>query len=164
MPARHVRPGTPHDGAEARLGDRRRFATELARSATVVSMEAWNVTKLDLQPHAPEILSSSPDARAIAIAIPAGEALDEHQVHERAWVTVLEGDVEITPRGGQPVRGSAGLLVEFDPGERHSVRARSDARILLLLAPWPGNGHPGAMSTEQKAGVRERAAERKQQA
>ena len=24
------------------------------------------------------------------------------------------------------------------------VRARSDARLLLVLAPWPGEGHPGA--------------------
>lgn len=29
-------------------------------------------------------------------------------------------------------------------GEPHSVRARSDARLLLVLAPWPGSGHPGA--------------------
>jgi hypothetical protein len=24
------------------------------------------------------------------------------------------------------------------------VRAVSDARLLLVLAPWPGDGHPGA--------------------
>jgi hypothetical protein len=34
--------------------------------------------------------------------------------------------------------------VIFDPGERHEVRAVSDARLLLVLAPWPGAGHPGA--------------------
>jgi hypothetical protein len=27
------------------------------------------------------------------------------------------------------------------------VRALSDARLLLLLAPWPGDGHPGARDT-----------------
>jgi hypothetical protein len=50
-------------------------------------------------------------------------------------------------------------MLEFDPGERHTVSARSDARLLLLLSPWPGDGHPGAMSLEEKATVRERAAE-----
>jgi len=35
-------------------------------------------------------------------------------------------------------------MAVFDPGERHEVRARSDARLLLVLAPWPGDGHPGA--------------------
>ena len=32
----------------------------------------------------------------------------------------------------------------FDPKERHEVRAVTDARLLLVLAPWPGEGHPGA--------------------
>jgi hypothetical protein len=32
----------------------------------------------------------------------------------------------------------------FDPHERHEVRATRDARLLLVLAPWPGDGHPGA--------------------
>ena len=41
--------------------------------------------------------------------------------------------------------------MEFDPGERHAVRALSDTRLLLLLAPWPGTGHPGPMSLSDKA-------------
>ena len=40
------------------------------------------------------------------------------------------------------------------------MRARSDARLLLLLSPWPGAGHPGAMTLDEKAEVRERAKER----
>ena len=43
---------------------------------------------------------------------------------------------------GDTVSGGTGLLALFDPGERHEVRARSDARLLLVLAPWPGEGHP----------------------
>jgi hypothetical protein len=34
--------------------------------------------------------------------------------------------------------------VVFDPRERHTVTARTDTRLLLVLAPWPGDGHPGA--------------------
>jgi hypothetical protein len=30
----------------------------------------------------------------------------------------------------------------FDPNERHEVTAKSDARLLLVLSPWPGEGHP----------------------
>ncbi|MGI8715385.1 MAG: cupin domain-containing protein [Solirubrobacteraceae bacterium] len=91
--------------------------------------------------------------------IPAGESFDDHQVHERAWVTVLDGEVEIKTSAGEGVIGRSGLLVEFAPNERHSVHARSDARILLLLTPWPGIGHPGAMTVEQKADGRHSAAE-----
>ncbi|MEO8968378.1 MAG: cupin domain-containing protein [Solirubrobacteraceae bacterium] len=122
-------------------------------------MKNWDINTLQLRPHAPQILSSTPDARAIAIAIPAGESMQDHQVHERAWVTVIEGDVQITTAAGEQITGSTGLLVEFDPRERHAVAARTDARILLLLTPWPGAGHPGAMTIHEKEQARQDAAE-----
>jgi len=122
-------------------------------------MKSWAIPKLDLRPHEPQILESTDDARAITLLIPAGESLDDHHVYERAWITVLEGEVEITTASGESVTGGTGLLVEFAPTERHAVHARSDARLLLLLTPWPGDGHPGAMTLEQKASAREDAAE-----
>jgi redox-sensitive bicupin YhaK (pirin superfamily) len=103
-------------------------------------MEHWDLRTVDVEAHQPKILHSARgEARSILIKLPAGEELQEHQVHERAYVVVIDGEVEI---GGQT--GGCGLAVVFDPGERHSVRATSDARLLLVLAPWPGDGHPGA--------------------
>jgi hypothetical protein len=54
------------------------------------------------------------------------------------------------------------MLVEFDPGERHEITASSDARLLLLLTPWPGDGHPGAMTIREKLYARRHAAKRAQ--
>jgi quercetin dioxygenase-like cupin family protein len=122
-------------------------------------MNSWTITDLNLKPHAPEILATTDDARAIAMLIPAGESLDDHQVHERAWVTVLAGEVEITTTAGERINGGSGLLIEFSPNERHAVHARTDAHLLLLLTPWPGTGHPGAMTLDQKATARHDAAE-----
>jgi hypothetical protein len=31
--------------------------------------------------------------------------------------------------------------VRFLPDERHSLRSDGGAKILLMLAPWPGPGH-----------------------
>lgn len=122
-------------------------------------MNHWKIRDLDLKPSSPRILSSTDDARAIIIELPRGEALADHEVHERAWVTVVEGEVAITTTaGGEQVIGGPGMLVEFDPSERHRVDAHTDARLLLLLTPWPGSGHPGAMRVEDKARVRESAA------
>lgn len=122
-------------------------------------MESWDIRSLDLRPHSPEIVASGGDARAIILEIPAGESLQDHQVHERAWVVVVDGEVEIATADGKTLEGGPGLLVGFAPGERHAVLARTTARLLLLLTPWPGQGHPGTMTLADKATVRRRAAE-----
>jgi hypothetical protein len=44
------------------------------------------------------------------------------------------------------------------------VVARSQARLLLLLTPWPGRGHPGAMTITQKLYARRHAAKQRKQA
>jgi quercetin dioxygenase-like cupin family protein len=122
-------------------------------------MQTWDLAAVDLEPHRPSILSSAEAGRVIALALPAGERLQEHEVHERAWLVVLGGEIEVSTGGGEPVTGGTGLVAEFDPQEPHEVVARADARLLLVLAPWPGDGHPGAMSLDDKANARERARE-----
>jgi len=121
-------------------------------------MRSWDLQDLAVEAHKPVILSSEDAARVIMLCVPAGESLKEHRVHERAWALVLEGELEI--EAGETISGGTGLLAEFDPGESHEVRATADSKVLLFLAPWPGEGHPGAMSLEEKAHVRERADER----
>lgn len=125
-------------------------------------MRTWEIDKLALEPHLPEILSSSDAARMIALKLPAGERLQEHEVHERAWLIVVDGEIEIEA-DGTTVSGGRGFVAEFSPQERHEVRATEDAQLLLLLAPWPGEGHPGAMTLDEKAHAREHARERAQQ-
>lgn len=121
-------------------------------------MKSWHLKALDLKPRLPEILSSSDEARVIVLDLAAGEDLADHEVHERAWVLVLDGQVEAGTRSGARVSGGSGLLVEFAPAERHFVTATEDARLLLILSPWPGDGHPGAMTMREKLYARRRAA------
>ena len=103
-------------------------------------MEHWDLRTLDVEPHHPRILHSARgEARSILINLPAGESLQEHQVHERAYVVVIDGEVTLAGQACGP-----GALVVFDPNERHAVTAQTDTRLLLVLAPWPGDGHPGA--------------------
>ena len=104
-------------------------------------MDSWDIASLDVEPHRPEVLRSDDESRVIAINLPGGEALQEHQVHERAWLVVADGEIEVT-EAGRTVTGGAGLLVHFEPNERREVRATTDARLILLLSPWPGEGHP----------------------
>jgi quercetin dioxygenase-like cupin family protein len=104
-------------------------------------VQSWDLNQVEVEPRQPEVLHSEGEGRTIVVALPAGEALDDHQVHERAWLVVVSGEVEVGADGDR-VTGGPGLLAILDPNERHEVRAISDARVLLLLAPWPGQGHP----------------------
>ena len=107
-------------------------------------MDTWDLANIDVKAHQPEVLGSDSEGRAIVLQLPAGERLQEHQVHERAWLLVVDGEIEIDNSGGATVSGGAGFLASFDPNERREVRATEDARLLLLLSPWPGVGHPSA--------------------
>jgi quercetin dioxygenase-like cupin family protein len=104
-------------------------------------MDSWDIASLDVEPHHPQVLRSDDEQRAIAINLPAGELLQEHQVHERAYLVVADGQVEIE-HGGTIQSGGPGFLAHFGPNERREVRATSDTRLILILAPWPGEGHP----------------------
>src|SRR5437764_10496361 len=104
-------------------------------------MELWDICSLTIEPHQPQVLRSDDETRAIAIHLPAGEELQEHQVHERAYLLVAEGEIEIS-QDGKSLKGGPGLLSAFAPNERRAIKALSDARLVLVLAPWPGVGHP----------------------
>ncbi len=104
-------------------------------------MEIWDLSSLDVEPHHPRVLSSDDETRLVAIDLPAGEELQEHQTHERTFLLVVDGEVEVI-QDGRSHTGRRGLLAHFDPNERREVRATEHARLLLVLAPWPGIGHP----------------------
>ena len=55
-----------------------------------------------------------------------------HVSSPQEWVT----------KDGRTVSGGTGFVSHFEPRERRAVRAVSDARLVLVLAPWPGMGHP----------------------
>jgi quercetin dioxygenase-like cupin family protein len=105
------------------------------------AMETWDVRSMSIAPHHPEVLRSDEETRAIAIQLPAGEELAEHQVHERTYLVVVDGEIEVAG-DGRNERGGVGFLSHFEPNERRTVRATEDARIVLVLSPWPGVGHP----------------------
>ena len=124
-------------------------------------MKSWHGLELDLKPRLPEILSSIEDARAVVLDIAAGESLHEHEIHERAWLIVLAGEIEVSTAAGERAAGGVGLVIELSPRERHEVLAGANARLLMLLTPWPGRGHPGAMTITQKLYARRHAAKQR---
>jgi quercetin dioxygenase-like cupin family protein len=105
-------------------------------------VQTWNLMEVAAPEGTrdPLVLHSGNEARAVLIVLNAGQEMGDHQVKENAWVTVLEGRVRVSA-GGETVDAGPGTLCRFDPDERHSLASDEGARILLLLAPWPGEGH-----------------------
>src|SRR5215472_4478502 len=83
-------------------------------------VQRWNLHSLDVQPHRPVVLDSHQEGRSIAIHLPAGERLQEHRVHERAWLVVIDGEIDIGTAGASE-RGIPGLVAIFDPRENHEI-------------------------------------------
>lgn len=103
----------------------------------------WKLGEVET-PHgvrSPVVLHSRDGAeRAVLIGLQPGEALGDHGVKESTLLLVVDGEVRIEA-GGEAVDADAGTLLHFDPDERRSVTSGSGARLLVLLAPWPGEGH-----------------------
>ena len=106
-------------------------------------MQSWDLNAIETPggSRSPVVLHSEEPGRAVLIGLDAGQELGDHQVKEHAWLLVVDGSVRVAA-GGESVEAQAGTLLHFEPDERHAVSARDGgARVLLVLAPWPGEGH-----------------------
>jgi len=105
-------------------------------------VQSWELTTIEAPEgqRFPAVLETVDGARAIVIRLAAGQELGDHQVRERAWLTVVEGKARIRA-GEDVVEARPGTLLTFEPGERHSVESEHGAQIILILSSWPGEGH-----------------------
>jgi redox-sensitive bicupin YhaK (pirin superfamily) len=104
-------------------------------------VRVWRLNEIEMPDGTrSQVVLDSEDSRAVLIGLHPGQELGDHQVRERAWVVVVNGEIEVDSTDGT-VSARTGTLLEFDPTERRTVRSPDGARLLLLLAPWPGPGH-----------------------
>lgn len=105
-------------------------------------MQSWNLMEPETPggTRSPIVLHSTDEARAVLIGLDPGQELGDHQVHERAYLVVVDGRARIES-GADSVDAGPGTLVRFEENERRRVSSDVGARLLLLLAPWPGAGH-----------------------
>jgi quercetin dioxygenase-like cupin family protein len=105
-------------------------------------VRSWKLHEIDTPDgsRSPVVLHSDDEARVVLIGLQPGQALGDHQVKENAFLVVVDGKARIDA-GGETVEAEPGTLVAFEPDERHSVATDAGAKLLLFLAPWPGDGH-----------------------
>jgi quercetin dioxygenase-like cupin family protein len=105
-------------------------------------VRSWQLPEIETPDgsRSPVVLHSSEEGRAVLIGLNPGQELGDHQVKEHAFIVVADGSVRIEA-GDETLEAGPGTLVKFEPDERHVVASDTGAKILLLLAPWPGEGH-----------------------
>lgn len=105
-------------------------------------MRSWKLHEIETPDgsRSPVVLHSDEEGRVVLIGLHPGQALGDHQVKEHLFLVVVQGTARVEA-GGEVVDAEAGTLVAFEPDERHAVSSAGGARLLLLLAPWPGPGH-----------------------
>jgi quercetin dioxygenase-like cupin family protein len=106
-------------------------------------VQHWKLTEIETPAgsRSPAVLHSlDGESRIVLIGLDPGQELGEHQVKESAFLLVVDGRVRVDA-GDASFDAGVGELFRFDPDERHSVTSDAGARVLLLLAPWPGEGH-----------------------
>ena len=95
-------------------------------------MRSWNLTELDAPAGTrdPIVLETADGTRAVMLAIAPGQELREHEVKERAWVTVVEGRARFES-GGESIE-LAGIAFETIPIPGHTtghVAFHADGRL-----------------------------------
>lgn len=105
-------------------------------------MQSWDLNAIETPggSRSPVVLYSHDEARALLIGLDPGQELGDHEVKEYAFLVVIDGVVHLEA-GSESRDAGAGTLVFFEREERRTVSAPNGARVLLLLAPWPGPGH-----------------------
>jgi quercetin dioxygenase-like cupin family protein len=115
-------------------------------------VQSWNLLDLETPggTRSPIVLHSTDEARAVVIGIAPGQQLGDHQVHENAYMIVVDGRVQVDSAGDSLAAGP-GTMVRFEENERRRVSSAEGAKLLLILAPWPGPGHYRGGNPERPA-------------
>ena len=79
-------------------------------------MRSWNLSEIEAPDGArdPVVLHSDDEGRAVMIRL---------------------------DPGNDAVEAGPGTLAFFEPDERRAISSPDGARLLMLLSPWPGEGH-----------------------
>lgn len=105
-------------------------------------MRSWNLREIPTPDgsRSPIVLHSEDEGRLVLIGLEPGQGLGDHQVKEHAFFLVVEGRALIEA-GSDSIDAETGTLVLLEPDERRSISSPEGARLLVLFAPWPGEGH-----------------------
>ncbi|MDA8456284.1 cupin domain-containing protein [Acidovorax sp. GBBC 3334] len=110
------------------------MALQHARSAEIVSIRPLGP---DLARTATSAIIKAAQLEVIRAVLPAGKELRQHDTPGEVTIQCLEGEVEFHAASGASLL-RAGDFIHLEARAPHSLRALSDASLLLTLCLAPG--------------------------
>lgn len=105
------------------------MATHHASPSEIVDLETW---AQDLPSEHTKVIVKAHEMELARLVFSAGEELKSHKVSGPIVVHCIKGEVEFTAMGTTQTM-KPGQLLYLMPNEPHSVRALSDAVVLLTI-------------------------------
>lgn len=105
------------------------MATHHASPAEIVDLETW---AQDLPEEHAKAIVKTRDMELARLVFRAGEEFKSHKVSGPVVVHCISGAIEFTAMGSTKIL-SSGQLLYLLPNELHSLRALSDAIVLLTI-------------------------------
>ncbi len=96
-----------------------------------------------------QILSDIKSARLVLFTFRAGQSLKEHQTSSQIFIQILQGEMILTVEE-RDLEANAGMLFQVEADIPHSLTARTDASVLLTLAPSPAFHHPADLFEDKE--------------
>jgi quercetin dioxygenase-like cupin family protein len=119
-------------------------------------VHTWNLLTIESPEGTrdPHVIHEGDRSRGVLLVLNAGQSLDEHEVRESTWALVVEGAIEVSAAGSdEALTLEQGSLVYWNAQERRSIASPQGARMLMILTPWPGEGHYTAAERDSQAAV-----------
>jgi quercetin dioxygenase-like cupin family protein len=111
--------------------------THAKERTTMKKLELSKTREFDPRTMKKFLLHDSPWFRIINFNLPAGQVfpVHSHDTEGQLSILVLEGDGEFLGAGDAALPAAVGDVLISDIAEPHGVRARTDMRILVTIAP-----------------------------
>ncbi|HLJ81360.1 MAG TPA: cupin domain-containing protein [Ktedonobacterales bacterium] len=110
--------------------------SEAAESGQLIEFDLRKLARFNPDGPGVAVLADTGAARSVVFAFRAGQLLKEHRTSSQILVQTLRGRITFSANG-RDIEARAGTLLHVEADVLHSIVARTDAVVLVVMTPSP---------------------------
>lgn len=110
--------------------------SEAVESGQLIEFDLRKLARFNPDGPGVTVLADTGAARSVLFAFHAGQQLKEHRTSSQILVQTLRGRITFSATG-RDSEARAGTLLHVEAGVPHSIVARTDAVVLVVMTPSP---------------------------